>query len=145
METGPKAVSFHDLEVNQAHCFRSGSKLQGMGQTYCLSDVMAEVSRLGLIDPLIPKNERSTHEAQKRGLGKVLSAHVDEKFVVPSEDEEDQRVEFRLEKLRKRFENGKATYRYGFFMVDETESEVDDGPDDGFYDIVISQDHPKIA
>ena len=114
-----------------------------------ISDVVAEVSRLGLIDPLIPKNERSSYEAQKRGLGKVLSAHVDEKFVVPSEDEEDQRIEFRLEKLRRRFEDGKATYRYGFFMVDEMESGVDDGPDNGSDDdpddIVISQDHPKIA
>lgn len=109
-----------------------------------ISDIVAEVGRLGLIDPLIPKNERSSYEAQKRGLGKVLSAHVDEKFVVPSEDEEDQRVVFRLEKLRKRFENGKATYRYGFFMVDESESGDDDGPDDPD-DIVISQDYPKIA
>lgn len=109
-----------------------------------VSDVVAEVGRLGLIDPLIPKNERSSYEAQKRGLGKVLSAHVDEKFVIPSEDEEDQRVEFRLEKVRRRFEDGKATYRYGFFMVEDSESGVADGPDDQD-DIVISQDHPKIA
>jgi len=109
-----------------------------------ISDIVAEIGRLGLTDPLIPKNERSSNEAQKRGLGKVLSAHVDEKFVVPSEDEEDQRVEFRLEKVRRRFEDGKSTYRYGFFIVDETESDNDDGPDDP-EDIVIKQDYPKIA
>jgi hypothetical protein len=74
----------------------------------------------------------------------VLSAHVDEKFVVPSEDEDDQRVVFRLEKVRRRFEDGKATYRYGFFIVDDMESGDDDGPDDPD-DIVISQNYPKLV
>ena len=83
-----------------------------------ISEIVAEVIRLGLIDPLVPKNERSGHEAQKRGLGKVLSSHENEKFVVQSEDEEDDRVVFRLEKVRRRFENGKAENRYGFFFVD---------------------------
>jgi len=114
-----------------------------------ISDVVAEVIRLGLTNPLVPQNERSGHEAQKRGLGKVLSAHVDEKFVVQSEDEEDDRVVFRLEKVRRRFENGKAETRYGFFVVDETELndtelDDDDGPDDPA-DFVVSPDYLRIT
>lgn len=109
-----------------------------------ISEVVAEVGRLGLTDPLVPRNERSTHEAQKRGLGKVLSAHADEKFVVPSEDDEEERVVFRLEKLRRRFEHGKAEFRYGFFVVDEMESGNDGGPDD-LEDILINSDYPKIG
>ena len=109
-----------------------------------ISEIVAEVIRLGLIDPLVPKNERSGHEAQKRGLGKVLSSHENEKFVVQSEDEEDDRVVFRLEKVRRRFENGKAENRYGFFFVDETELDDDDGPDDPA-DFVVRQDYPKIG
>ena len=110
-----------------------------------ISDVVAEVNRLGLMDPLVPKNERSGHEAQKRGLGKVLSSHENEKFVVQSEDEEDERIVFRLEKVRRRFENGKAETRYGFFVVvNETELDDDDNPDDPA-DYVIRQDYPKIG
>ena len=109
-----------------------------------ISEIVAEVIRLGLIDPLVPKNERSGHEAQKRGLGKVLSSHENEKFVVQSEDEEDDRVVFRLEKVRRRFENGKAENRYGFLVVKETELDDDDGPDDPA-DFVIRQDYPKIG
>ncbi len=109
-----------------------------------ISEIVAEVIRLGLIDPLVPKNERSGHEAQKRGLGKVLSSHENEKFVVQSEDEEDDRVVFRLEKLKRRFENGKPETRYGFLVVKETELDDDDGPDDPA-DFVIRQDYPKIG
>lgn len=109
-----------------------------------ISEIVAEVIRLGLIDPLVPKNERSGHEAQKRGLGKVLSSHENEKFVVQSEDEEDDRVVFRLEKLKRRFENGKPETRYGFLVVKETELDDDDGPDDPA-DSVIRQDYPKIG
>ena len=110
-----------------------------------ISEVVAEVNRLGLTNPLVPQNERSGHEAQKRGLGKVLSSHENEKFVVQSEDEEDERIVFRLEKLRRRFENGKAETRYGFFVVvDETELDDDDGPDDPA-DFVVRQDYPKIG
>ena len=109
-----------------------------------ISEVVAEVIRLGLMDPLVPKNERSGHEAQKRGLGKVLGAHLNEKFVVPSEDEEDERVVFRLERVRRRFEHGKAERRYCFFVVNETELDDDDDPDDPT-DCVISQDYPKLV
>jgi hypothetical protein len=109
-----------------------------------ISEVVAEVIRLGLTNPLVPQNERSAHEAQKRGLGKVLGAHLDEKFVVQSEDEEDERVVFRLEKVRRRFKDGKAESRYGFFVVEETERDGEDGPDDSA-DCVISQDYPKLV
>ena len=109
-----------------------------------ISDVVAEVIRLGLTNPLVPQNERSTHEAQKRGLGKVLSSHENEKFVVQSEDEEDERVVFRLEKVRRRFENGKIGTRYGFVVVDETEPDDDDGPDDPA-DCVVSPDYLRIT
>ena len=113
-----------------------------------ISEIVAEVIRLGLIDPLVPKNERSGHEAQKRGLGKVLSSHENEKFVVQSEDEEDDRVVFRLEKVRRRFENGKIGTRYDFVVVDETELDDtemdDDGPDDPA-DCVVSPDYLRIT
>jgi hypothetical protein len=109
-----------------------------------ISEVVAEVNRLGLTNPLVPQNERSTHEAQKRGLGKVLSSHENEKFVVQSEDEEDERVVFRLEKVRRRFENGKIGTRYGFVVVDETEPDDDDGPDDPA-DCVVSPDYLRIT
>ena len=109
-----------------------------------ISEVVAEVNRLGLKNPLVPQNERSTHEAQKRGLGKVLSSHVNEKFVVQSEDGEDDRVVFRLEKVRKRIGEGDAKRRYGFFVVDETELDDDDDPDD-LADCLIRQDYLRIA
>jgi hypothetical protein len=109
-----------------------------------ISEVVAEVNRLGLMNPLVPQNERSGHEAQKRGLGKVLSSHVNEKFVVQSEDGEDDRVVFRLEKVRKRIGEGDAKRRYGFFVVDETELDDDDDPDD-LADCLIRQDYLRIA
>ena len=74
----------------------------------------------------------------------MLGAHLNEKFVVPSEDEEDERVVFRLERVRRRFEHGKAERRYGFFVVNETELDDDDDPDDPT-DCVISQDYPKLV
>jgi hypothetical protein len=79
----------------------------------------------------------------------VLGAHLNEKFVVQSEDEEDDRVVFRLEKLRRRFENGKAETRYGFFVVeetelDDTELDDDDGPDDPA-DFVVRPDYLRIT
>ena len=106
-----------------------------------ISKVVDEATRLGLVDPLVPKNEHKTHESQKRGLGKVLSAHVDETFVVPSEDDEDDRVVFRLDKPSKRFDHGEPEYRYGFFVVEKTELNDDDDPTD----CLTSQDYPKIA
>jgi hypothetical protein len=114
-----------------------------------ISEIVAEVIRLGLMDPLFPKNERSGLEAQKRGLGKVLGAHLDEKFVVQSEDEEDDRVVFRLETVRKRIGGAEGKKRYGFLVVDErelndTELDDDDGPDDPA-DFVVRQDYLRIT
>lgn len=114
-----------------------------LNQCLPISDVVAEVIRLGLMDPLVSKNERSTHEAHKRGLGKVLGGHLDENFIVPVEDEEDERVVFRLKRLRRRFENGKPENRYGFLVVKE--ATPDDGSVAGPDEWVIRTDYPKIV
>ena len=103
--------------------------------------IVAEVNRLGLADPLVPKMERSTLEAQKRGLGKVLSAHADERFVGQTEDE---RVRFRLEKARRRFEDGKSQTRYGFIVIERMELEANDDLDEPA-EFQVSQDLPKLS
>lgn len=112
-----------------------------------ISKVVAEVIKLGLTDRLVPRNERSTLVAQTRGLGKLLSAYLDETFSVPSQDESEDRIFFRMGKQRKRFGQRNPENRYSFFVVEakENEKKVDaDGPDDPT-DQVIDRDIPKIA
>lgn len=92
-----------------------------------IATIVAEVSRLSLTDPLVAKSERGTFEAQKRGLGKVLSAHRYETF---ASETEDQHVKFQLEKARKRFVHGKPETRYRFSRIESTSLEADDGADD---------------
>ena len=123
---------------------RCGIAVLGMDlldQWLPIERIVAEVNRLGLADPLVPKMERSTLEAQKRGLGKVLSAHADERFVGQTEDE---CVRFRLEKARRRFEDGKSQTRYGFIVIERMELEANDDLDEPA-EFQVSQDLPKLS
>tara|TARA_A100001391_G_scaffold203113_1_gene194593 strand:+ start:798 stop:2501 length:1704 start_codon:yes stop_codon:yes gene_type:complete len=112
-----------------------------LGKWLPISEIVVEVDRLGLMDPLVPKHERSRFEAQKRGLGKVLSVHANENFTVQSEDE---RVDFRLEKQRRRFEQGKPETRYGFVVANKAEPDEVDGPED-LTEHVIDREIPRIT
>ena len=84
-----------------------------------VSEVVDEVNRLGLKDPLIPRNERTNHESQKRGLGVMLRPYVGEKFVIPSNDSDTEGVRFQLLSMRKRFGGTNAPKAYGFIVVDK--------------------------
>lgn len=101
-----------------------GSKLHGNWMP--LERLVQEVIRLGLLDALVPKAERSGVAAQMRGLGKTLSRYVGEEFV---SDTDEERVVCRLEKARRRFEGGKIEVRYRFLASEHSYPEIDE--DDG--------------
>ena len=108
---------------------RNGIALLGAtlhGEWLHLERIIPEVSRLGLLDALVPKGERAGVEAQTRGLGKTLSKYVGEEFV---SDTDEERVVCRLEKARLRFEGGKPTSRYRFLASEHSYPEIDE--DDG--------------
>jgi hypothetical protein len=72
--------------------------------------------RLGLVRQVILESDRDTDESRARGMGKVLSAHEDETFVVETDDAT---VTLRLKKSRRRFEDGMPSTRYCFEVVSE--------------------------
>lgn len=74
------------------------------------------VTHLGLVNALIPKNDRESPESRRRGLGVTLSSHEGETFVVQTDDEA---VSLRLEKGRRRFERGEPETRYRFVSLDK--------------------------
>jgi hypothetical protein len=96
-------------------------------QWLTVEDLAARAGMLGLLDPLVPKNARANHEATKRELGKVLTSHVDEHFVGETET---QRLKFRLEKARRRFESANPHTRYRFELVESEPRDVDYEPAD---------------
>ncbi|HVX13850.1 MAG TPA: hypothetical protein VHC22_21890 [Pirellulales bacterium] len=72
------------------------------------------VESIGLVKTLIPEADRGSPDGHTRGIGVVLSAHVDETFDVETEDE---RLSLRLEKARRRFDAGTPTTRYRFSVL----------------------------
>lgn len=76
----------------------------------------AEVaSSLGLVKRLIPPGDQDTSAGGERGIGKVLSAHRDETFVIETESE---RFKLRLSKTRKRLDGEPAKIRYCFNVLE---------------------------
>lgn len=72
------------------------------------------VAELGLTKRLIPAADRDTGEGRKRGLGVVLSAHRNEQFRVETENDV---VEVRLERARRRFDRSEPHVRYMFELL----------------------------
>jgi hypothetical protein len=71
---------------------------------------------LGLNKMLAPDAEKNCDEALAREMGIVLSAHVQESFVVETDDEI---LKLRLEKARRRFEQAaEPSQRYRFDVLE---------------------------
>lgn len=75
------------------------------------------VAHQGLTSILIPKADRESPESRRRGLGVVLSAHVEETFTVETDNEV---VTLRLEKARRRFDGAQPETRYRFAVLERT-------------------------
>jgi hypothetical protein len=70
---------------------------------------------LGLVKTLVPVADRDSVRGHARGIGVVLSAHIDETFVSQTENE---KMTFQLNKVRRRFAAGEqATTRYKFEVL----------------------------
>jgi hypothetical protein len=70
---------------------------------------------LGLVKDVIPVADRETHKGHERGMGVVLSSHIEETFSVETEDN---RLVLRLERKRRRFETGQDPQtRYQFVTL----------------------------
>ena len=82
-------------------------------------------TNLGLADAVIPEADRNTDLGRERGMGVVLSAHRDETFHVETED---RRTELRLEKARRRFEEGRDPSTRYRFVVTKKEDIPEDMP-----------------
>ena len=75
----------------------------------------AAAARLGLVKALIPAADRDTDSGRARAMGIVLTAHRGETFELETDDH---RLQFRLEKARKRFDPGsEPSTRYRFEVV----------------------------
>jgi hypothetical protein len=69
---------------------------------------------LGVVQTVIPANDRHSDSGRERGIGVVLSAHKHETFVVNTDDET---VTLKLERARRRFEGNEPTTRYRFLCL----------------------------
>jgi hypothetical protein len=88
------------------------------------ADWAATVRSVGLVRDVVPPNEQGSDAGHERGLGVILSAHVDETFEVETENE---RLRLKLLKKRSRFESGKeATIRYRFEVLERAMLPADD-------------------
>ena len=81
------------------------------------------VAELGLTKTLIAEADRESEPARARGMGVVLSAHREETFRGETEDE---RIETRLLRARRRFEGGEASTRYRFEILSREPLPTDD-------------------
>jgi hypothetical protein len=71
---------------------------------------------LDLVKILIAPNDRDTDASRERGIGVVLTDHVDETFVVETDD---MTVTLRLEKKRARFGAAEPSVRYRFVRTEQ--------------------------
>jgi hypothetical protein len=70
---------------------------------------------LGLVQDVVPKGDRDNESSRQRGIGVVFAAHREETFSAESEDEW---VQLRLEKARRRFTlSGQPETRYRFLVL----------------------------
>lgn len=70
--------------------------------------------RLGLAKQVIPRGDLGSAEGERRGMGVVLSAHLDEVFRVETES---QVLHLRLERRRGRFGEAEGHVRYRFVVM----------------------------
>ncbi len=73
---------------------------------------------LGLARTVLPEADRDSDLARERGVGVILSAHLDETFFVETEDV---RMVLCLKRARRRFEGSSPTTRYCFDVLGEEE------------------------
>lgn len=85
------------------------------------ADWAQHVAAIGKVKVLIPAAERDGDEARARGLGIVLSAHIDETFSTATDDE---RIVVKLEKARRRL-HGKPATLYRFAVLSRETLAVD--------------------
>lgn len=74
---------------------------------------------LGLVKAVVPQGDRDTDLGQERGVGVVLSAHRGETYSVETED---RHLVVRLEKARRRFDEGEepqTRYRFARLRAEE--------------------------
>lgn len=71
--------------------------------------------RAGLTEDLIARANRTTDAGRERGLGKVLSDHTGETFVVDTDEEPP--LLLRLDKDRRRVEGSEGKWRYAFMPI----------------------------
>jgi hypothetical protein len=73
------------------------------------------IAKLGLTKRAIPQGDQDSDAGRRRGAGVVLSAHRDELFHVETEDEQ---LTLKLERRRKRCDDGKPHPQYRFTVID---------------------------
>jgi hypothetical protein len=78
---------------------------------------------LGVARAVLPEGDRDSEKGRERGIGVVLTAHQGETF---SAETEAQRLVVRLERARRRFEEGEPSTRYRFVVL-ASESRPEDG------------------
>jgi hypothetical protein len=81
-------------------------------QWFRASDWAGLAAELGLGSRVIPAADRESEKSRARGIGVVLAAHSDETFHVETDDD---RLTLRLERRRRRFDEGQepsTRYRY---------------------------------
>ena len=79
----------------------------------------------GLVPYLIDAADRGSDKGRERGMGCVLSRHVDETFYTTTDEES---LVLRLEKARRRFVGSKASTRYRFLILERKPLPADDDP-----------------
>jgi hypothetical protein len=82
---------------------------------------------LGLTRAVVPPADQNTEAGRKRGIGTVLSAHLDETFEA---DTDADRLTLRLEKLRRRWDGGEPHVRYRFRSLGSETIPADEEQDD---------------
>ena len=88
------------------------------------SDCWARLARnVGVVKAVVGEHDRDTDQGRARGIGVVLSAHRDETFEVETEEET---LRLKLERARRRFDQGGPSTRYRFAVVGRTTA-----PEDG--------------
>jgi hypothetical protein len=77
---------------------------------------------VGVVDRVIPRGDQTSDKGRERGIGVVFSAHRDETFHGETECE---RLTLRLDRARRRFENGQPSTRYRFCVTDRAQIPID--------------------
>jgi hypothetical protein len=79
-------------------------------------------AHMGLVKMIVPEADRDSERGRERGIGVVLAAHKDEVFVAETDDE---KLTLRLERARRRFEDGEVSTRYFFKVLTRTKLPAD--------------------